>query len=503
MAQWLAMRPAVRLAVPAAVFVVLLIAAAGDGFFRDEFYYLACSHRLAWGYVDHPPLCVALLWAVRLIVGDSLLALRAVSALVAATVVWLTGSIARRLGAGTFGALLAMAACAVAPAFLALGTFYSMNVLDVLFWTLAARVVLDLLDAPSDRRWLLLGLVLGLGLLNKISMLWLGAGLAGGLVLTPARRLLLTRGPWLAAALAGLLFLPHVLWQLASGWPTLEFIRNAAATKMQVNPAGSFLRDQVVNMHPLTLPVWLGGLVTLLVARRFRAYRPLGVAFVVVTLILIANRTSRSGYLVPAYPMLFAAGGAWWETWLRAPVLRTAVIAVLLMAGAVTAPLVVPILPVEAYVRYSAALGVAPSTEERQQLGRLPQFFADRQGWPEFVAGIGDAWSRLSPDEQRDAAVVVGNYGEAGAIERLAPGVPVLSGHNNYWFWGPGRHSGRVLIVLSRDRPGLDRRFAEVEQVGTTNCGDCMPYEHGQGIFIARGLREPLSRLWPELKHYN
>jgi hypothetical protein len=497
------MRPAARLAIPAAVFALLIGAAAGDGFFRDEFYYLACTHRLAWGYVDHPPLCVFVLWIVRLLFGDSLMVLRIAAAVGASAVVWLTGSIARRLGAGAFGELLAMTAAAVAPAFLAVGTFYSMNVLDVLLWTLAARVLIDVLDAPTDRRWLVLGLVLGLGLLNKISVLWLGAGLAAGLVLTPARRLVLTRGPWLAAAVAGLLFLPHVLWQTAHGWPTLEFIRTASATKMQTNTPGAFLRDQVMNMNPLTLPLWLGGVEAFLLARRFRPYRTLGVAFLVVTLILILNRTSRSGYLLPAYPMLFAAGGALWESRVRRPAVRWAAIAVLAISGALLAPLAVPILDTDAYVRYSAALGVAPGTEERHDLGRLPQFFADRQGWPVFVDDVVSAWNRLTPDEQRDGAVFAGNYGEAGAIERLAPGIPVLSGHNTYWFWGPGGVTGRALVVLTRDDERLRTLFAEVEQVGSTSCGDCMPYERGLGIFVCRGLRAPLSRLWPEVKHFD
>jgi dolichyl-phosphate-mannose-protein mannosyltransferase len=492
------------LLVPGAVFVLLIIAAGADRYFRDEFYYLACSHRMAWGYVDHPPLSIAILWAVRHLAGESLLVLRAAAALITAAAVWLTGSIARRLGADRFGETLAMVAAGVAPEMLGTGSFYSMNIFDVLVWTLAARVMIDILDRPTDAKWLALGAILGLGLLNKISVLWLAAGIVVGLIPTPERRHLLTRGPWLAGIVATLLFLPHVVWQIAHHWATLEFIRNASRDKMLTNTPWSFLRDQVLNLHPLTLPIWGAGLLVLLFDRRFARYRLLGIAFLTVAAILIVNRTSRSGYLLPAYPMLFGAGGVWWAEHAKRAATRAAMIVTLLLAGAATVPFAVPLLPVDTYVRYSRWFGIAPATEERQTLGRLPQFFADRQGWDRFVAQIGAVWDRLSPAERQVAAVFTGNYGEAGAIERLARDrpIPVLSGHNNYWLWGPGRHTGDVLVVLSRSRVRLDQLFTSVEQAGETDCGDCMPYENHLAIFICRGIKTPLSQLWPSLKHF-
>jgi len=485
------------------VFAVLTINAGVDHYFRDELYYLACTHRLAWGYVDHPPLSIAILWLVRHIASDSLVALRIPAAAAGAASVWLTGVVARRLGAGTYGQLLAMTATAIAPMLLAVDTFYSMNVFDVLLWTVTARVLLDAVDAPTERRWAILGIVIGLGLLNKLSVLWFGGGIAAGLVLTPARRLLLTRGPWIAAAIAAVMFLPHLVWQVAHGWPTIEFIRNASREKMLANTAFSFIAGATVSVQPVTLPIWLGGFAMLLFTRGRSGPRVLGIALVFVVLVLIANRTSRTSYLAPAFPALFAAGGVLWEQWLTYR-LRRGVVITIVIAGAVSAPLAVPLLPTDAYVRYSRALGIAPATEEKQQLARLPQFFADREGWDRFAAQIDAAWVRLTPAERRTAAVVTGNYGEAGAIELLgrAPGIRAVSGHNNYWLWGPGGATGDVLIVLSPTSEALRDRFAAVERVGETDCGDCMPFENHLGIYICRGLRGSLTHLWPSIKHY-
>ncbi len=499
-----AMRGMARLIVPGAVFVLLVAASSVDGFFRDEFYYLACTRHLAWGYVDQPPLSIALLWLIRLVAGDSLSVLRIAAAAGAAGAVWMTGSIARRIGAGPFGELLAMIALAIVPEVLADGSFYSMNIIELFLWTAIVRVLIDAIDEPSDRRWILLGVLLGLGLQNKISVLWLGAGIGVGLLLTPSRRLLLTRGPWMAGAIAAVILLPHVLWQITQGWPTLEFIRNASRDKMQVNTAVSFLADQFRNMQPLTFPIWFAGLLALLFAPTLKRYRMLALIFLTVTAILIVNRTSRSVYLLPAYPMLFAAGGIWWERHVRSRAVRAAALVVLALGGAATVPLAIPVLPVDRYVRYSAAFGVAPSTEEKAALGRLSQFFADRQGWDRFVASIEAVWRQLPDVDRQRAVVFTGNYGEAGAIERLAGsrGLRAVSGHNNYWLWGPDGATGDVLIVLARNRARLDTLFTSVEKMSETECGDCMPYENHVPIFVCRGMKTSLAELWPSLKHY-
>lgn len=498
------MKLSARLAVPAAAMAVLTVVAFSDHYFRDEFYYLACTRRMAWGYVDQPPLSIAILWAVRHVAGESLLVIREVAALGLAATILLTGDIARRLGGGGFAELLAMIGVAIAPEMLSLGSFYSMNVFDLLLWTAALRVFVDCLDTRRTGPWILLGLILGLGLLNKISVLWLGAGLLVAVVVTPARRLLWTRWPYVAAAIAALMFLPHVIWQIANGWPTLEFIRNASVEKMQVNSPLAFIADQVKNLHPITLPIWGSGLVALLLYPPFRRYRALAIAFLTVAVILILNRTSRSGYLTPAYPAIMAAGAVLLESRLRSGSARVVTVAVLAILGALTVPLAVPILPTDAYVRYAGALGQAPSTEEKKDLGRLPQFFADRQGWDAMVGQISAVWNTLPPSDRAAAAVLTGNYGEAGAIERLRtdPSMAAISGHNSCWIWGPQRRTGQVLVVLSNHPERLQSIFRSVQLAATTDCGDCMPYENHLGIYLCRDMHPPLGQLWPEFKHY-
>jgi len=275
---------------------------------------------------------------------------------------------------------------------------------------------------------------------------------------------------------------------------------------MQTGTPLQFVAAQVMNMHPLTLPVWVAGLLYLLFRAHAARYRVLGIAFLTVAAILMLNSTSRSGYLAAGYPVLFAAGGTRLEKAILKDAWRVAVLAVIMAGGAATAPLAVPLLPVDTYVRYSRALGVAPDTEEKKELARLPQFFADRQGWDRLVAQVAAVYDRLTPDERARATVLTGNYGEAGAIEHLGRGrgLTAISGHNNYWLWGPSGHTGDVLIVLSRSRERQEQRFTSVEVAGEIDCGDCMPYENHLSIFIGRGMRPPpLTERWTSFKHYD
>jgi hypothetical protein len=489
--------------------VLHLTTSSGYGYFRDEFYYLACADHLAAGYVDHPPLSVFFLAPVRHFLGDSLLAVRLLPAILGAATVALVGLMAKALGGGRWAAALAMTAALVAPEYLALDHFYSMNAFDIFFWALAAFVLMLLIDDAHPQTWLFLGVVLGLGLLNKISVLWLGAGLAVGLVASPQKRWLGTRWPWISGAVAGALFSPHVLWQVRNGWPTLEFIHNATSQKMVKVAPLDFFAGQVTTMLPFSLPLWLGGLAFLFLHPAGRKYRLLGWTYLTVFLILAASGSSRAGYLSPAYTWLFAAGGVAAEVVLDRPRLawlRPTYLVVLLAGGAIAAPLALPLLPVDAYIRYARALGEAPATEERKELGELGQFYADMHGWDAIVATLVEVQRRLPPEEASAARIFAPDYGVAGAVDLLGrkQGLPpAISGHNNYWLWGPDGWDGRVLIVVGSGEERLRTLFARVDRAATLDCGRCMPYENHRPVWVCRNLRPSVGEVWAQVKHYD
>jgi hypothetical protein len=365
----------------------------------------------------------------------------------------------------------------------------------------------DLVEQPTTRRWVVLGLLLGLGLLNKTSVLWLGAGIAAALVLTDLRSQLRNRGPWLAGATALLVFSPYVLWNLANGLPHLEFMRNASAEKYSSLTRGRFLVDQVMNMNPTVVLVALLGLAWYSLSKDGRRFRSLGIVFLTVFAILFLNPHSKSEYIAAAYTLLFAGGGVMIERvgrrWGRA--IPVAAGTLLVAMGLVVSPLALPILPVETYIRYARALGIAPSTAEAKELAELPQFYADMHGWEELSRNVSAAYLSIPEAERPTTVALVGNYGEAGALELFARKYPlprVICTHNSYWFWGVGDTPITTFIRLGGRLDDYHENYGEATQAGLHTCRYCMPYENNLGIFIARRRRVPIEQAWSQLKHF-
>jgi hypothetical protein len=498
------------LTVPVAFAVLKLalhaVAITNYGYFRDELYYIACSKHLAWGYVDQPPWSIAILAAVRALLGDSLVALRLLPALSGAATILLIGLIVPALGGGRVAQALACLCGVLAPVWLAVDHFYSMNAFDTFFWSLSAWLLLRALDDGRLSWWAALGVALGLGLLNKTSMLWFGGGLAVGLVVTPHRRLIATPGPWLAAAIALVLFAPHVAWQWVTGWPTLEFMRNAAGGKMVRTGFVSFWAQQLLVMNPVTAPVWLTGLVALLAAKRTRV---LGILFVAVATLLIANGSSRPNYLAVAYAPLLAAGGVAIERFAarhRRAWVWPVVFTVILILGVPVVPVGLPILPVGRLAAYLEATGARPKAQERSGEGDLPQVFADMIGWEEMVQRVARVYRTVPPDVRARCAIFASNYGEAGAIDFFGPRYglpPAISSHNNYWLWGPRGATGECVIVVGGRASDPHDDFQSVVLADRTACDHCMPYENGTPIFVCLGLNKPMGERWREIRHYD
>ncbi len=494
-----------------------LATSQGYGYFRDEFYYLACTDHLATGYVDHPPFSILLLWLNSRILGNSLLALRFLPAVAGALTVWFTGKMARELGGSLFAVLLA-GLCAIAvPSYLALDFFYSMNCFDVMFWTIGSYFFMRIIRSGGagvtarhlKRDWILLGLVLGFGLLNKISVLWFGAGIFVGLILTPARKQLLTPWPWVAGVIALFIFHPYIIWNLHNNFPTLEFMKNATQEKMAEVSFLDFVHGQIDEMNPFLSPIWLIGLLSYFVIPKIRPYRACGWIYVTVFLILILNQKSRAGYLAPAYPMLFAAGATTIADWIhqfRLNWLKPVLIVFVIIAGLIVAPFAIPVLPVEKYIAYAKFFGEEPSTEEKKEVGALPQFYADMNGWDAHIKEVLRIWNQLSPEDRNRCRIFGSNYGVAGAISFLGKPYglpPAISSHNNYWLWGPGDFSGECLIMLGGSSERKKQFFEIVEPVGQIDCGYCMPYENHKTVFIARKLKMPMQDFWNQIKHYD
>ena len=484
------------------------------GYFRDELYYIACSNHLAWGYVDQPPLSIFILAVVRFLFGDTLVAIRIVPALAGAATVFLAGLMARQLGGRRFAQVLAALAVLTSPVVLGNGgRYFSMNAFDLLFWALAGYIVILIVRKNDQRLWLLFGLVAGLGVMNKYSMGFFLVSLLAALLLTSQRSNFLSKWFWLGGAIGGAIILPHLLWEYRNGFPTLEFMHNAAYLKNTPTTPWVFFIGQLRDTGFANSVIWCIGLAYCLVGKEGRKYLFLGIQYVIL-FVVMASQNSKSYYLTPVYPMLLAPGAVAFEMFTQRAsfrFLKPVLVTAMLILCVVAAPFALPVLPIDAFIQYQYGLGMSPPREERGQTGDLPQYYADMFGWPEFVDTVARVYRTLSPEDQKQCLIYVRNYGEAGAIDFFGRqyGLPhPACAHNSYWYWKPREWNGKVAIILggSRDttecRNDLERFFEIVEFGGMTKSEHAMPNESGRSFFICRGAKISLEQIWERDKMF-
>jgi 4-amino-4-deoxy-L-arabinose transferase-like glycosyltransferase len=465
-------------------------------------YYLACSRHLDWGYVDQPPLIALIAWLVRSTIGDSMMAIRLSPALAGAYEVVLAALIARELGGKRIAQSLAALATLMAPGLLATQDFLSMNAFEPLFWMGSAWIVIRMIKTGDQNLWIWFGVLAGFGLENKHSMLIFGAGIVFGLILTPQRKVFASPWIWIAGAIALLIFLPNLLWNIQHHFPFIELQKHIRANGRDVPLSPwAFFGQEILAMNPLTLPIWLAGLWFYFSASG-KQFRALGWAWIFTAAVIITI-SPRVYYLFPAFPLLFAAGAVFWEQqthWRRYVWPRG-----LVVSAIVVTPFAIPILPPETYIRWVKALHFSQPAIETHKLGPLPQFFADHFGWEEMTATVAGVYNNLPADVRPKTAIFAQNYGEAASIDMFGPKYglpPAISGHQNYFFWGPRGYTGESMIVMNGRQEDLESKFAEVQKVASVYHPYSMPFEHFD-VFYCRGIKRPLSEIWPMLKEWS
>ncbi len=471
-------------------------------------YYIACSARPAAGYVDHPPLSILILSLSRYLFSDSLFALRSIPAVMSALTVYITCLMVKETGGKTFATILASLAVILSPVYLAMNSYYSMNSLDIFLWALAFYIVILIINKDKTVHWIILGLVIGLGLLNKTGFLWFGAGLFAGLLISDRRKALLTFKPYLSALIALLIFLPYVIWNFQNDFAHIEFIRNAVLTKYSGIDYSDFIKGQLLNQGPFSVFIWITGLYFFLFYETGLKYRIVAVIYISVFLILLINSHSKAEYLSPAYTVLFAGGSVFIErkTIVRSRWIRYAIVIPLCLSGILIAPLAAPVLPVETFISYSNSLGIKQSSSENKELSELPQFFADMHGWEEMASDVSKVYMSLPRDERLRTIIYGQNYGEASAMEFFKNKYPIprtISAHNSFWLWGYGNIEDPVMIIIGGKREEYLELFEEVNE-GLVHTSDySMPYENNLTVFIAKKIKIPVNELWLKIKNYN
>ncbi|MHC4326936.1 MAG: glycosyltransferase family 39 protein, partial [Planctomycetota bacterium] len=467
------------------------------GFFRDELYYIALSDNLAFGYVDVPPIVPFLLAVIRSLLGTSFFSLHLLPAVSGALVVWLVSLMVRKMGGGFNALLLALTCVTLAPIYLCWESTYTYDAFDKLNWTLMLYVMVLILKTEDRRYWIYFGLVAGLGLLTKITILFLAFGLLSALIMTRERRYFQSWQLWAGGVLALLIFSPYIVWQIKEGLPALEYYGNYAAMKTPQTKPWIFIKDQILTMNFLAFPVWLLGIYYFTFTESGKKYRVFGYAYFVVLTVCIVLKVK---FFLPApfYTVLFAGGAVSIEAFAQKRDIRSlkrAPALAIFLIGFLQVPFVRPVLSLELFVKYTGRSVWEGIKGERHDLGRLPQHFHDRFGWEEMTESVRLVYDRLSEKDKARACVLMGNYGEAGAIWVFGEqhGLPKpISGHLQYYLWGPRGHSGEVVISMGIKQESLKNHFGDIKVAHLHGCRWAIPYEKYLDVHVCREPRRPL-----------
>ncbi len=492
----------------------IMIQHAGYGIFRDELYFIVCGRHLAWGYVDQPPVIPLVARISELLFGLHSLALfRTFASLAGAAEVAITGLLAWRMGGSRWAQALAMTGILLAPMAIGASETFSTSTFEPLFWMMVALALMELAQL-ADRGirsgravalwWVVLGVAAGLGLENKWNEVFFLVCLLAALLITKQRKLLASKWFPIGLALLVLLILPNLLWEMQHHWATLELLHNDQVNGKNVHMGPlQFLFTQMMVFGPLMAPLWIGGILWLLFGRPAKMFRFLGVTYVLyLPLMMILH--AKDYYLAAIYPLYFAAGAAAWDLLFRKAWLRRGLIPAYVALNAaflaVLLPIILPVLPPAQSIAYQARIHVQPPKTESGPTAALPQYFADMLDWRQKADMLAAAWYSLPQAEREQAVIYTENYGDASAVNVYRPDVPqAISGHQNYFFWGPRSYTGSVMIVFGESRSTLESEFDSVEEFTQDANPYVEPYERGP-VFICRGLHGNLQALWPKVK---
>ena len=469
------------------------------GFHRDELLHLSCSRHLAWGYMEFPPMIAWLGYLEHTFIGDSILATRFLPALAGAGIVFLTGLMTRIMGGGRLAMFLGPVCILASFAYFRNHTLFQPVAFDQFFWALSAYYLVRYLHSERQNLLLFLGLVIGLGLLTKYTIIVWIFGIAIGLIFFNKGTSYRKSKLWLGIGISLLIALPNIIWQYQHDWPAWQHVTNLYESQLSEYTRGGFLVEQFLAMNPMTFPVWFGGLIALFFYKPLQKYRAIGIAALwSIVVLFLAN--SKPYYLFSVYPVLFAAGAVAWEQWLKGKwhyLIWVQGAGMLILAGFFL-PHMTPFLPIHRYVEFADL-----QPDENGWYSGLTSDYADMFGWEEQVMVLDSLYRSLSPEEQAQCFIWAENYGEAGAVEVLGPKYQLpypVSRHGSFWLWGTGPRSGEVAISIGNETAAVQYFYEETQLIKRIRHPYAIEEEQDIPVYLCRKPKVTLEEYWPQFR---
>lgn len=276
------------------------------GFFRDELYYISIGDQFHFSNLDMLPLSPLYLKFFTLFLGYSIKTIHLASSLLGAASLLFTCLITKELGGGKYAVLLS-GIFILFSGFTIFGSLFTYDSIDFLVIVTVLYLMVKIFKTDNQQLWLYVGLVLGLGLMNKLTILFFGAAIFVSLWFVPQRQMFKSKQVWLAGIIALLFLVPFIIWQSQNNWYFIEFASNYAGGLSYLASFPEFIWNQILPNNIVALPVWLTGLYLLLFSSKWKKYKFFGIMYLFLFL-LFYKIGAKFYFLIPMYTILLSVG---------------------------------------------------------------------------------------------------------------------------------------------------------------------------------------------------
>jgi hypothetical protein len=457
------------------------------GFHTDELYYLTCGQHPSLGYVDFPPIVPLLARLETGLLGVSPWTLRLLPSLLGGFLVGLSGLYVRRLGGSLRLQGIALITAVAAPYLLGTNWVFQTVTFDQVTWMVALYWFLCLVTDRRPRYWIYLGVTLGIGLEVKYTIVGLILGIGVAVLLTPSLRMQLrTKYPWIAVAVALLIWAPNLAWQVVEGFPSLIYITNHGAGGG--GPVVYLIEFGVYFFF--LIPLWLAGMVSLF---RNRPLRPIGIACAVPLLLFLF--AGKSYYAAATIPIALAQG-LMAISRIERPKLRgglqIAVVVSSVLEFTVFFLLVIPVTP--------------PDRIHATHLDTVNKVFADSVGWDDIARQVTTIYGDLPASERANTIVISAYYGVPGALEvygdpKLRP--VAISPQLSDWYFLPDNLTATYALMVDYQPSDVAWMCTSPRLIAHLT----VPYqvqglEQGAPVTFCQ-LKAPISEIWGRLRNFS
>lgn len=455
---------------------------------RDSFLYFSLSENLDWGYASVPPFIGFITKVSTFLFGYSAFSLNVFPAIAGAVSLLLISFIVKELGGKTSAVVIACLAFLLSPAYLRSNSLLQPVSFDQLFWLVSAYFIVRLINSGNSIYWLWIMIAWGIGFMNKYLIAGYALSFLIALAITPYRKLLFSKNFFYGVALAFLIVLPNIIWQIQHNLPVIHHLTELSQNQLVNVSAAGFLFDQVMMNLP-ALAVWLTGLVVFSAFKSERKYQLLAIASMLVILLLLLTH-GKSYYTLGAYTLLFAMGGYAIEKY-YSRFFKAAVIILIILLSIPVLPYSLPLLSLPAMEKYSAPMAEATNRWEDGETHSIPQDYADMTGWKKLSEIVIATYNSLPPKVRENCAIYAENYGQAGAIYfyGFKKHIPrPVSFSDNFLLWAPDSISTENLIYVNDELGDIPSIFEEYELKGEVN--DKYFRENGVKVFFCSNPKD-------------